>query len=118
MAITRIKMQPSPPPPPVSPPARPRPQTVATNSLIPNPHNPRMLFDRKPLDTLKESIAKVGILVPITVFRAKNADLYTILDGQRRWICAQEIGLLEVPINEVAEPDVAQNIVTMFQIHK
>jgi ParB family transcriptional regulator, chromosome partitioning protein len=99
-------------------PPAPKPQTVATDSLQPNPHNPRLLFDRKPLKSLEDSIRKVGILVPITVYRAKGATQYTILDGQRRWICAQHIGLTEVPINEVAEPDVAQNIVTMFQIHK
>lgn len=99
-------------------PPPPKPQTVPTSSLEPNPHNPRLLFDRKPLQALEESIAKVGILVPITVYRAKGKRHYTILDGQRRWICAQHLGMREVPINEVAEPDVAQNIVTMFQIHK
>src|SRR5205085_8800123 len=117
MAIQRYSPRTASPAPPNAP-ARPKPQTVATSSLKANPHNPRLLFDRKPLDTLKESIQKVGILVPITVYRATGEDQYTILDGQRRWICAQELGLSEVPINEVAEPDVAQNIVTMFQIHK
>jgi hypothetical protein len=58
------------------------------------------------------------MLVPITVFQAAGSAKYTILDGQRRWICAQRIGLPDVPINQVAEPTVAQNIVTMFQIHK
>jgi ParB family transcriptional regulator, chromosome partitioning protein len=94
------------------------PARVSTNTLKPNPHNPRVLFDQLPLKTLQESIEKVGILVPLVVFRAKGSDHYTILDGQRRWICAQNLGLLEVPINEVAEPSVTQNIVTMFQIHK
>lgn len=68
--------------------------------------------------SLRESISKVGILVPITTYRAKGSAQYTILDGQRRWMCAVDLGLDEVPINEVAEPNVAQNIVTMFQIHK
>jgi ParB/RepB/Spo0J family partition protein len=94
------------------------PRTVHTNSLIPNPHNPRLLFDELPLRTLEESIRRVGVLVPITVFQATGSQKYTILDGQRRWICAQRIGLADVPINQVAEPTVAQNIVTMFQIHK
>jgi hypothetical protein len=58
------------------------------------------------------------VLVPLTVFRAKGSEKFTILDGQRRWICAQNLGLPEVPINEVPEPGTAQNIVTMFQIHK
>ena len=94
------------------------PARVSTDSLERNPHNPRMLFDELPLKTLQESIREVGILVPLTVFRAANAQKYTILDGQRRWICAQRLGLKEVPINEVAEPTIVQNIVTMFQIHK
>lgn len=94
------------------------PATVRTKLLKPNPHNPRMLFDLLPLKVLEESIEKVGILVPLTVFKAKGSDHYTILDGQRRWICAQRLQLRDVPINEVSEPTTVQNIVTMFQIHK
>jgi ParB family transcriptional regulator, chromosome partitioning protein len=95
-----------------------RVRNVNTDELKPNPHNPRYLFDREPLKTLRESILKVGILVPLTVYRAKGSANYTILDGQRRWMCAQELGLEKIPINEVEEPSTAQNIVTMFQIHK
>ncbi len=93
-------------------------KTIPTRALKPNPHNPRMLFDREPLKTLKNSIDKVGILVPLTVYWAKAQKSWVILDGQRRWICAKELGLRTVPVNEVAEPDRVQNIVTMFQIHK
>lgn len=99
-------------------PSTPRPRTVRTTELKPNPHNPRYLFDEEPLKTLEDSIRKVGILVPLTVFKAKGDQQFTILDGQRRWICAQRAKLPVVPINEVAEPSVVQNIVTMFQIHK
>src|SRR5437667_1912260 len=93
-------------------------KTVPVSSLYPNPHNPRLLFDREPLDTLRASIAKVGILVPLTVYRDSARQHFVILDGQRRWICAQELSLRQVPVNEVAEPTLVQNIVTMFQIHK
>lgn len=102
-------------PPPLAP---PRPQTVPTDSLRANPHNPRVLFDKEPMATLEASIRRVGILVPLTVYKGRGSSHYTILDGQRRWICAQAIGLPDVPINEVTEPSLAQNIVTMFQIHK
>jgi len=91
---------------------------VPTDSLRANPHNPRLLFDREPLRALEESIKRNGILVPLTVYQADGSNKFTILDGQRRWICAQNIGLPTVPINVVAEPSIAQNIVTMFQIHK
>lgn len=77
-----------------------------------------MLFDKEPMATLEASIRKVGILVPLTVFMESGSSKYTILDGQRRWMCAIKIGLENVPINQVAEPSIAQNIVTMFQIHK
>lgn len=93
-------------------------QNVPTASLHPNPHNPRMLFDRQPLKVLKQSIERVGILVPLTVYSEARRKRLVILDGQRRWMCAQEIGLDEVPVNQVAEPSLVENIVTMFQIHK
>jgi ParB family transcriptional regulator, chromosome partitioning protein len=88
------------------------------DSLKPNPHNPRMLFDRADMDILKSSIERVGILVPLTVYREARTDIYRILDGQRRWMCAQEAGLKKIPVNEVSAPSLVQNIVTMFQIHK
>jgi len=91
---------------------------LATEALEPNPHNPRMLFDKLPHHALRDSISRVGILVPLTVFRDSKTRRYIILDGQRRWMCAKELRLKTVPVNEVEEPSLVQNIVTMFQIHK
>lgn len=93
-------------------------KTIPTESLHANPHNPRMLFDREPMDVLEKSIARTGILVPLTVYFEKARKRYVILDGQRRWMCAQKLKLKTVPISEVSEPSLVQNIVTMFQIHK
>lgn len=91
---------------------------VPIESLTPNPHNPRMLFDKQPMEVLKDSIRRVGILVPLTVYNEARTGRFVILDGQRRWMCAQAVGLATVPVNQVAEPTLIQNIVTMFQIHK
>lgn len=93
-------------------------KTIATNKLFPNPHNPRALFDKDPLHILRTSIQKVGILVPLTVYFDSRKSRSVILDGQRRWMCANDLTLATVPVNEVAEPTLVQNIVTMFQIHK
>jgi len=93
-------------------------RNVKTEDLLANPHNPRRLFDRVDLEPLKASIQKSGILVPLTVYREEATGKYRILDGQRRWMCAGELGLAKVPVNEVEEPTLVQNIVTMFQIHK
>jgi len=77
-----------------------------------------MLFDRVDMAPLRDSIRRVKILVPLTVYSEKKSGKYFILDGQRRWMCAQEVGLETVPVNEVEEPTLVENIVTMFQIHK
>ena len=79
-------------------------KSLPTEKLKANPHNPRMLFDRADLHVLRESIERVGILVPLTVYQEKSTGHYVILDGQRRWMCAQEVGLKTIPVNEVAEP--------------
>lgn len=92
-------------------------KNVPTAALKPNPHNPRVLFDPKPMKELRESIEKVGILIPLAVYWSERDRTFVILDGQRRWMCAQAIGLETVPVNQLAEPDTVQNIVTMFQIH-
>ncbi len=91
---------------------------LAADALKSNPHNPRLLFDREDMTVLRGSIARVGILVPLTVYREERTRDYIILDGQRRWMCAKDVGLKKIPVNEVAEPTLVQNIVTMFQIHK
>lgn len=93
-------------------------KTLKTSELQANPHNPRMLFDKADLRVLEQSIARVGILVPLTVYQDQRTKRYVILDGQRRWMCAQAVGLEKVPVNEVSQPTLIQNIVTMFQIHK
>lgn len=90
---------------------------IPTNALRPNPHNPRMLFDKTPMKELENSISKVGILIPLAVYWSSKQKTFIILDGQRRWICAQALGLETVPANQLAEPNTVQNIVTMFQIH-
>src|SRR5688572_12787962 len=102
----------------VPPPSAIGVKTIPCHELHPNPHNPRMLFDRQPMDVLKASIKRSGILVPLTVYWEKKKSRYVILDGQRRWMCAQKLGIEEIPVNQVAEPTLVQNIVTMFQIHK
>lgn len=93
-------------------------RTLAVDKLKPNPHNPRKLFDVEDLTVLRESIKRVGILVPLTVYKESRSGQYVILDGQRRWMCAQKTGMKQIPGNEVNEPTLVQNIVTMVQIHK
>lgn len=96
-------------------------QSIAPDDISPNPHNPRLVFDEESMSELKKSISKVGILVPLTIYRNKKrvpATNYILLDGERRWRVAKELGMETVPANIIDEPeDITQNILFMFNIH-
>lgn len=83
--------------------------------------NPRQLFDPKPLQELKDSISKHGVLVPITVYKKAGQDIYSILDGERRYRCCKELeeeGVqIKIPANIVMPPDKIAGVLYMFSIH-
>jgi len=92
--------------------------------LRPNPQNPRRLFDKEPLKVLEESIRSNGILVPLTVYQDKRTGQHYILDGERRWRCAEVIEAdpnhprrVPIPANVVAPPSPVANMLWMFNIH-
>ena len=70
---------------------------VPIEFVKPNPRNPRQLFSDADLEELASSIRERGIIQPIVV-RAKGADQYELIAGERRWRAAQRAGLHEVPI--------------------
>ncbi len=96
---------------------------IPVSRIEPNPHNPRVLFDKVPMDILLESIRKVGVLVPITVYpkneMAANPqqDTFVLLDGERRWRCATKLQQRSIPAIIVATPTDVENVLTMFHIH-
>lgn len=94
---------------------------IKVTEISANPFNPRLIFDPDDLNELKKSIHKVGILVPVTVYRNTRNHPQTpfiLLDGERRWRCAQELNLETIPANIIDEPsDDTQNILYMFNIH-
>ena len=97
-------------------------QNISVAQIAPNPHNPRRLFDEEPMKILQESVAKLGILVPVTLYEAplqlkSKKERFILLDGERRWRCAKELGMSSIPAIIVERPDETRNILTMFHIH-
>lgn len=96
---------------------------ILITHIQPNPHNPRRLFDEVPLSVLKESISKLGILVPITVYPKKAGksdpikDDFVILDGERRWRCCSSLSMRKIPAIIIEQPTETENILVMFHIH-
>jgi ParB family transcriptional regulator, chromosome partitioning protein len=90
---------------------------VPTESVAPNPDNPRLIFRLDELEELETSIRIQGILVPLTVYREGRSNRFVILDGERRWRCATRLRLERIPVIVQAKPAPLQNIMMMFAIH-
>jgi ParB family chromosome partitioning protein len=69
---------------------------VAVDAIVPNPKQPRTVFDDEALDELKVSIEEVGFLQPIVV-REIAAQKYELVMGERRWRAAQALGREVIP---------------------
>jgi ParB family transcriptional regulator, chromosome partitioning protein len=69
---------------------------ISVGSIVPNPKQPRSVFDEEALDELRDSIDQVGFLQPIVV-RELSPDKYELVMGERRWRAAQALGRDTIP---------------------
>ncbi|MGI5285256.1 ParB/RepB/Spo0J family partition protein [Nonomuraea polychroma] len=69
---------------------------VALKAIVPNPRQPREIFDEERLDELTASIREVGLLQPIVV-RSVGGGQYELIMGERRWRACQQAGLDPIP---------------------
>ena len=70
-------------------------QWIHPDAILPSAHQPRTLFEEKPLKELSQSIADHGILQPLLI--QQEGDHYRLIAGERRLRAAKEIGLTKVP---------------------
>lgn len=87
---------PSPPGPALAPVPGARFAEIPVESIVPNPKQPRQVFDEEALAELKTSIREVGLLQPIVV-RQLDESRYELVMGERRWRAAQAIGRDTIP---------------------
>jgi ParB family chromosome partitioning protein len=85
------------------PAAQAPPNTVSIDAIVPNPLQPRTIFQPERLEELAASIRVNGIIQPLIVRR--TGQNFQIVAGERRWRAARIAGLTEVPIviQEVAD---------------
>jgi ParB family transcriptional regulator, chromosome partitioning protein len=69
---------------------------IPVGSIVPNPKQPRQVFDEEALEELKISIREVGLLQPIVV-RPLDGERYELIMGERRWRAAQAVGRETIP---------------------
>ncbi|MGE5694482.1 MAG: ParB/RepB/Spo0J family partition protein [Candidatus Sericytochromatia bacterium] len=65
--------------------------------IVPNPRQPRQVFDEDALAELVYSIREFGLMQPIVVRSPDPAGRYQLVMGERRWRAAQEAGLQTIP---------------------
>jgi ParB family chromosome partitioning protein len=69
---------------------------IPVDAIVPNPKQPRQVFDEDALEELKISIQEVGFLQPIVV-RQLQGEQYELVMGERRWRAAQAVGRDSIP---------------------
>ena len=70
--------------------------------IVPNPNQPRRIFEEQPLVALADSLKERGVLQPVLV-RPLPGGTYELIAGERRWRAAQIAGLESVPA--IVRPD-------------
>lgn len=90
-------------------------EQIEVKRIKPNDANPRLVFPQEELDRLAESISTEGVLVPVVVF--KSGKDFVLIDGERRFKCAQTLGLKTIPAVITKEKTPRENLVQMFNIH-
>lgn len=68
---------------------------LSPDKILPNPSQPRKVFQGEELEGLAQSIAENGLLQPVTVRRENGA--YYLIAGERRLRACKLAGLKEIP---------------------
>ena len=69
---------------------------VAVGDVVPNPRQPRQVFDDEALEELTHSVREFGLLQPVVV-RERAEGGYELIMGERRLRAARAAGLATVP---------------------
>ena len=69
---------------------------LPVDHILPNPSQPRKVFDEDELVSLAQSIRENGLLQPVTVCRSADGT-YLLVAGERRLRAAKLAGLREIP---------------------
>ncbi|MDB5075139.1 MAG: stage 0 sporulation protein [Chloroflexi bacterium] len=78
---------------------------IARERLRPDPDQPRHHFDPANLQALAASLLADGMQSPITAYYDDDADMFTIVTGERRWRASAIAGLERLPVLVTPRPD-------------
>lgn len=85
--------------------------SLSPNVIVPNPAQPRKIFNEEDFAELVHSIREVGILQPIVVRPIPGSDNYELIMGERRLRASKQVGLETIPviIRDTADEDMLRD---------
>lgn len=89
---------------------------IEVSKIIPDENQPRKYFDAEKIAQLIKSIKRQGILSPVTVERIGQK--YLLVDGERRFRAATELGLKEIPCVIIAPQNETQRLIQQFNLQE
>jgi ParB/RepB/Spo0J family partition protein len=91
---------------------------VPVERIVPNPDQPRMVFDEEALHELAASIREHGVLQPILV-RPLGENRFQLIAGERRWRATREAGIATIPaLVEEIDDDTALEIAIIENLQR
>ena len=85
---------------------------IPVGDIVPNPRQPRTVFDEDEMAELVHSVREIGVLQPVVVRPADGVPgRYELIMGERRWRASTAAGLTSVPaiVRETAEDDLLRD---------
>ena len=74
-------------------------------AIVPNPRQPREVFDEEAMAELVHSIREIGLLQPVVVRPTADPEIFELVAGERRWRACQIAGLETIPAIVRETPD-------------
>ena len=69
---------------------------LPVGAIVPNPRQPRQVFEEEAMAELVHSVSEVGLLQPVVV-RRTGEGAYELIMGERRWRATQQAGHDTIP---------------------
>ena len=88
-------------------------QCIEVDKIVPNPQQPRRVFEPEALRELASSIASHGVIQPVTLRRVGG--LYELIAGERRLRATQMAGLKAIPAIVVSADDEESAVLALIE---
>lgn len=87
---------------------------IEIEKILPNPNQPRKIFNESAINELAESIKTFGVIQPICVRRIDN-DVYELVSGERRLRASKIAGMSTIPAVEVTISDQDSAVIAIVE---